>query len=181
MGSGISREWSVRQRIWKQSQEQNALLRVNISAMGIQYVPVISKYCPMITSLDVSNNMISTLPDHLQRFQSLSSLDVSTNQLSNLPVFLSNFATLTDLRASDNNITQISDELVLSSLKSLFLCRNYLDQGLPTRFCQSCQSSLRVLRISNNGLGCGVTQPLANLTALVELRIGVNNLGGNLL
>jgi Leucine-rich repeat (LRR) protein len=184
MGSGVSREWSVKQRISEQSQEQNPLLRVSIAAMGMQYIPVISKFCPLITSLDVSNNMISALPEHLQRFHALTHLDVSTNQLSTLPVLLSALALLTDLRASDNSINHLPDALDLPSLNSLSLCRNYLGKGLPPHFCQSCQSSLKVLRLSDNGLGCGgshVSHALATLTALVELRLGSNSLGGDTL
>jgi hypothetical protein len=181
MGSGVSREWSVKQRISEQSQEQNPLLRVNITAMGMQYIPVISKYCPLITSLDVSNNMISALPEHLQRFHALTHLDVSTNQLSTLPVLLTALASLTDLRASDNSISHLPDALYLPSLKSLSLCRNYLDKGLPPGFCQSCRSSLKVLWLSDNGLDCGGDHGLAILTALVELHIGANSLGGDML
>jgi Leucine-rich repeat (LRR) protein len=126
MGSGISSEWSVSKRITEQSREQDPLLRVSIASMGIAQMPVISKLCPMVTALDVSNNMVAALPDHLQRLYLLAALDVSTNQLATLPTFLSSFTSLTDLRASDNNITELPEALSMSSLTSLSLCRNYL-------------------------------------------------------
>jgi leucine-rich repeat protein SHOC2 len=126
MGSGISSEWSVRNRITEQSQEQDPLLRVSIASMGVAQMPVISNLCPMVTALDVSNNMIAALPDHLQRLYLLAVLDVSTNQLAALPTFLGSFTSLTDLRASDNNITELPESLSMSGLTSLSLCRNYL-------------------------------------------------------
>jgi Leucine-rich repeat (LRR) protein len=181
MGAGISGEWTVRRRIWEQSLEQDPFLRVSISSMGLNRVPVISRFCPIVTDLDISNNMITALPEHLQRIQNLSKLDVSTNQLSTLPDFLGSFVSLTDLRASDNNISQLPESLVLPSLTSLSICRNYLDHGLPAALCQSL-SSLKILRLSNNGLGpAAASSTVALLTALVELNISVNNLGSETL
>ncbi len=83
---------------------------------------------------------------------------------------------------SDNNMYQLPDSLVLPNLISLNLCRNYLDQGLPPLLCESFQSSLKILRLSNNGLS-HETAPatVALLTALVELDLGINSIGGETL
>ena len=173
MGSGISSEWSVQNRIREQSHEQDPLLRVSIASMGIAQMPVISKLCPMVTALDLSNNMIVSLPDHMQRLYLLAVLDVSTNQLATLPTFLSSFTSLTDLRASDNNITELPESFSMSGLTSLSLCRNYLYQGLPPLLCQSFHSSLKTLLLSNNGLTPpAVSATLVLLTALVTLNLG---------
>jgi Leucine-rich repeat (LRR) protein len=181
MGTGISSAWTVRRRILDQSQVQDPFLRVSIASMGLSHVPVISSFCPMVTNLDISNNMISALPEHLQRFQHLSTLDVSTNQLATLPSFLGSFVSLTDLRASDNNIVQLPESLVLPSLTSLSICRNYLEHGLPATLCQS-MSCLKILLLSNNGLGpAAASSTIILLTALVELNLSVNNLGAETL
>jgi Leucine-rich repeat (LRR) protein len=180
MGSGISSEWSVRKRILQQAQEQNPLLRVSVAAMGIKVIPVIGKFCPLVTYLNLSNNIITALPDHLKRLPHLTALDVSTNNIASLPEFLSALAHLQDLRASDNNIFRLPESLILPSLTSLSLCRNYLEEGLPPALCYSCHSTLRVLRLSNNGLGCArASETVSLLTSLVELDLGINNLGGD--
>ena len=173
----MSGEWSVRRRILEQLKERDPLLSASLASMGMTCVPVISMFCPMLTMLDLSNNMITVIPEHLQRFVHLSTLDVSTNQLSSLPDFLASFTCLTVLRASDNNISQLPESLTAPSITNLSLCRNYLSLGLHATLCQSL-SSLKILHLSNNGLGPAATATLVFLTALVELNLGVNNLGG---
>jgi internalin A len=182
MGSGISGGMAVRKRILDQAEEQNPLLRVRISSMGLNSLPNISKICPFATSLDASNNIIRALPDSLLKLPHISILDVSTNQLSILPEFLSAMLSLTDLRASDNNLHRLPDSLVLPSLTSLSLCRNYLEHALPALLCESFQSSLKVLRMSSNGLS-HITAPasVVLLTALIELDLSINSVGGETL
>ena len=182
MGSGVSNAWSVKRRIQEQTEAQNPLESANLSSMGLTAVPNISKICPLISSLNVSNNIIAALPEHLQRFLGLTMLDVSSNQLTTLPEFLSTIGRLKDLRASDNNIRELPDGLVLPSLASLTLCRNYLDQGLTPLLCQSCQSSLQLLHLSSNGLGHDTAnKAILILTALVDVDLSQNNLGGDML
>lgn len=123
--------------------------------------------------------MIASLPNHLLKLPHISVLDISTNQISTLPEFLSGLVSLTDLRASDNNMHRLPHSLVLPGLTSLSICRNYLDDALPPLLCQSFQSSLRILRLSNNGLShISAPATVVLLTALVELNIGINSVGG---
>jgi internalin A len=150
--------------------------------MGLENLPDISKLCPFATALDISNNIIAALPSHLTKLPHVSILDISTNQLSTLPDFLSALACLTDLRASDNNIRSLPNSLVLPHLTSLTMCRNYLDHAFPPLLCESFQSSLKVLRLSNNGLNHHTAPAsIRLLTALVELDLGVNCVGGDTL
>ena len=182
MGSGVSNAWSVKRRIQEQTEAQNPLESANLSAMALTSIPNMSKMCPLISSLNASNNIITALPEHVQRFLNLTTLDVSSNQLTTLPEFLSAIVRLKELRASDNNIRELPDGLVLPSLASLTLCRNYLDRGLSPLLCQSCQSSLQLLHLSSNGLGYGTApKTILILSALVDLDLSLNNLGGDVL
>jgi Leucine-rich repeat (LRR) protein len=182
MGSGVSGNWSAKRRIREQMQQQNPLESANLPSMGLTSIPDMSKLCPSILSLDVSNNIIAELPEYLQRFQNLIKLDLSNNQLTTLPCFLSAIVRLKELRASDNNICKLHDEFVLPSLSMLTICRNHLNQGLPSLLCHSFQSSLQVLHLSANGLTpCAAAITIVMLTALVELNLGLNNLGGDTL
>jgi Leucine-rich repeat (LRR) protein len=163
-------------------ESQNPLESANLSSMGLTAIPNLSKQCPSIFSLDVSNNIIPNLPEHLPRFPNLTMLNVSSNQLSTLPGFLSAIVRLTDLRASDNNICRLPDDLSLPGLSSLMLCRNHLEQGLSYKLQNSFESSLQLLHLSCNGLVHGAApRTILLLTALVELNLSSNNLGGDAL
>lgn len=182
MGSMVSSTWSAKKRIRQQMEAQNPLEKAHLPSMGLTAVPNISKLCPSIFSLDVSNNIINSLPEHLQRFPNLTMLNVSNNQLTTLPGFLSGIVQLKELRASDNNIQNLPQSLILPGLSTLTLCRNYLNQGLSSVLCQSLQSSLQLLHLSSNGLANGVAPRVAlMLTSLVELDLSLNNLGGDVL
>ncbi len=182
MGSAVSSNWSAKRRIKEQIQTQNPLESAHLPSMGLTAVPNMSKLCPLISSLDLSNNIITDLPEHLQRFPNLTLLNISNNQLCTLPVFLSAVIQLKDLRASDNNIRKLPEALILPGLSTLTLCRNYLNQGLSPLLCQSFKSSLHVLHLSSNGLMHGVaTRTILMLSALVELDLSLNNMGGDLL
>ena len=182
MGSAVSSNWSAKKRIQQQMEAQNPLESAHLPSMGLTAIPNMSKLCPLISSLDVSNNIITDLPEHLQRFPNLTLLNISNNQLTTLPAFLSAVIQLKDLRASDNNIRKLPEALILPGLSTLTLCRNYLNQGLSPLLCQSFQSSLHVLHLSSNGLTHGVApRTILMLSALVELDLSLNNLGGDVL
>jgi Leucine-rich repeat (LRR) protein len=182
MGSAVSSNWSAKRRIQEQMETQNPLESAYLPSMGLTAVPNMSKLCPLISSLDVSNNIITDLPEHLQRFPNLTLLNISNNQLTTLPAFLSAVIQLKDLRASDNNIRKLPEALILPGLSTLTLCRNYLNQGLSPLLCQSFQSSLHILHLSSNGLTRGVApRTILKLSALVELDLSLNNLGGDVL
>ena len=182
MGSIVSSTWSAKERVRQQMEVQSPLEKANLPSMGLTVIPNISKMCPMIFSLDVSNNIIDSLPEHLQRFPNLTMLNVSNNQLTTLPCFLSAIVQLKELLASDNNIRNLPEAFTLPGLSTLTLCRNYLNQGLSPVLCSSFQSSLKLLHLSSNGLANGVAPKVVlMLTSLVELDLSLNNLGGDVL
>ncbi len=182
MGSIVSSTWSAKKRIRDQMEFQNPLEKANLSSMGLTVVPNTCKLCPSICSLDISNNIIHSIPEHLQRFPNLTMLNVSNNQLTTLPSSLSFILQLKELLASDNNIQYLPEALNLPSLSTLTLCRNYLNQGLSSSLCQSFQSSLQLLHISSNGFAKDVAPSFVPiLTSLVELDLSLNNLGGDVL
>ena len=182
MGSVVSGTMSAKRRIRDQMEAQSPFQSANLSSMALTAVPNLSSLCPSISSLDVSNNIIPKLPDCLARFSNMTLLNVSSNQLTTLPCFLSSIVHLKELRASDNNICQLPEALILPGLCSLTLCRNNLEQGLAPLLCHSFESSLQHLYIACNGLVYGAApRTILMLTALVELDLSLNNLGGDVL
>jgi Leucine-rich repeat (LRR) protein len=80
-----------------------------------------------VTYLDVSSNLISTLPDKFSHLGTLVYLNVAANSLRALPDSLSSLVALTSLNAMNNSISMLPASLrALSSLTHLDLSNNQL-------------------------------------------------------
>jgi predicted ATPase len=80
-----------------------------------------------LTSLNLSDNQLTTLPDSLGQLTQLTSLNLSDNQLTTLPDSLGQLTQLTSLNLSNNQLTSLPDSLInLKQIQNLNLNRNLL-------------------------------------------------------
>lgn len=127
---------------------------------------------PALTHLDVSRNMIQTVPAHFAHLTKLQYLDLSDNHIGttgkNQDAVLCSLTSLTSLNLSGNTVLLVSAKLFssLSMLEELSLCNCKLTK-LPMGIAQA--TRLRILRISNNPNLLGLPSDLWKLTSLHEL------------
>ena len=81
-----------------------------------------------LLDLDVSHNVLTTLPLELKELCLLQTLNLSHNQFSEVPEVIGNLPALTELNLAHNNLVEVgSDELTAcQSLKTVDLCGNAL-------------------------------------------------------
>jgi len=99
------------------------------------------------TSLDLSGNELTTLPESLGRLSQLTYLDLSGNELTTLPKSLGQLSQLTSLDLSRNELTTLPESLgKLTQLTSLDLLNNPLNPELDAAYNQSTEAVLEYLR-----------------------------------
>jgi Leucine-rich repeat (LRR) protein len=80
-----------------------------------------------ITSLDLSKNTISNLPDYFDGLSNLKDLDLSKNNIKNLPDSILNLPALEFLNISSNPLEELSNNIVqLKNLKKLYMSETNL-------------------------------------------------------
>ena len=125
------------------------------------------------TTLYLSFNQLTSLPESLGILTSLNGLSLSFNQLTSLPEWLGNLTSLTYLDLSGNQLTSLPESLGnLTSLTTLNLRANGLT-SLPEWLGNL--TSLRGLSLSDNGL-TSLPEWLGNLTSLRGLDLRGNPL-----
>ena len=85
-----------------------------------------------ITSLDCSNNRLTSLPSELGNLTNLTRLSCSTNQLTSLPSELGNLTNLTRLSCSTNQLTSLPSELGNLTNLTYLSCSNNQLTSLPS-------------------------------------------------
>ena len=129
------------------------------------------KKCLHLKHLTILHSEIYTIHESILRLPSLTSLDLSDNSITNLPEFFNE--NLRHLSISRNNISKIDNDLSsLSKLVSLSLEGNKLTvipQGINNL------SNLRGLNLNRNNLK-NLPSSIEKLSNLQELTIGYNNL-----
>ena len=108
----------------------------------------------MITTLNLSGNMLTSLPDCLDILVNLEALDISSNALTVLPPSLTSLSKLNTLIASNNQLTS---------------------ESFPKNFSQLFRHSLKVLSLGGNLL-TSIPLELFDLTNLQSLYLGGNQI-----
>jgi Leucine-rich repeat (LRR) protein/serine/threonine protein phosphatase PrpC len=91
----------------------------------------------LLQSLNVTNNLLSTIPTEFGQFQCLSRLSISNNTFTKFPMVVCDITSLTYLDISFNKITEFPHELgQLQNLQSLFAIANRITGILPDCFTQ---------------------------------------------
>ncbi|XP_039983853.1 leucine-rich repeat-containing protein 40 [Xiphias gladius] len=126
-----------------------------------------------LTKLLLSSNMLTQLSDDIRLLAGLTTLDLHDNQLSSLPRALGELQELQQLRLSHNQLTSLPVEVcILKNLRSLTIQQNLLE-SLPEELGQL--QNLTELDLSNNHLK-GLPSSLGHLTCLQKLNLCHNNL-----
>ncbi|XP_072247158.1 leucine-rich repeat-containing protein 18 [Leuresthes tenuis] len=115
---------------------QDGRCRLTLSNMGITVFPKCLFKLTSVDELDLSRNLIETLPDNIGSFSSLRWLDLHSNKLASLPESMGTLVGLTHLNLSNNCLTFAglpSSLGHLINLTSLNLGLNQLD-ALPPSF-----------------------------------------------
>lgn len=121
-----------------------------------------------LTTIDLSNNSISSLPDELGSLTKLTSLNLCDNNINAVPDSCYLLTELTDLNLAGNSITSLSDKIgYLVKLKMLNLSGNALT-GLPATLWDL--TELTTLSMSGNAIGT-LSDEIGNLTKLTDLDI----------
>jgi Leucine-rich repeat (LRR) protein/GTPase SAR1 family protein len=129
---------------------------------------------PQLTSLDLSRNQLSTLPESFGKLTQLTSLYLEDNQLSTLPESFGKLTQLTSLDLEDNRLSTLPESFgKLTQLTSLDLSRNQLST-LPESFGKLAQ--LTSLDLRNNQLLSTLPKSFDKLTQLTSLDLSRNQL-----
>ncbi|XP_067454161.1 leucine-rich repeat-containing protein 40 isoform X2 [Thunnus thynnus] len=126
-----------------------------------------------LTKLLLSSNQLTQLSDDIRLLPGLSTLDLHDNQLSSLPSALGELQELQQLRLSHNQLRSLPVEVyTLKNLRSLTLQQNLLE-SLPEELGQL--ENLTELDLSNNQL-TSLPSTLGRLTCLQKLHLCHNKL-----
>ena len=99
--------------------------------------------------LDVSFNLLATLPEAISKLTNLQELYISNNKLSSLPESIGSLSLLRVIKANNNVLTTLPSIGSLQHLEELVVAENVL-VSLPEDIGYCC--SLRVLHAQNNAL-----------------------------
>jgi Leucine-rich repeat (LRR) protein len=121
---------------------------IDVSNNLLPTLPMRIDQCVHLTSLDLQHNMIGELPSTIASLKHLQILNISSNRLSHMLHAVHLCTSLTELRFEDNCITQLSHDFMrLTNLTRLSMHHNYLSTfpDFIHKFVK-----LRVLDLHNN-------------------------------
>jgi Leucine-rich repeat (LRR) protein len=146
---------------------------INISGNLLFSLPAEIGQLKNLKELDLHDNQLSTLPAEIGQLTNLTSLDISNNQLSELPAEIWQLKNLTRLWLSDNQLSELPAEIgQLTNLTELVLPYNELST-LPAEIGQL--TELTVLILSDNQLST-LPAEIGQLKSLTELYLSRNKL-----
>ncbi|KAM4575578.1 leucine-rich repeat-containing protein 40 [Fundulus diaphanus] len=126
-----------------------------------------------LTKLLLSSNQLKQLSEDIKLLPALTTLDLHDNQLTTLPSALGELQELQQLRLSHNKLSSLPAEVcALKNLRSLTLQQNLLE-NLPEELGQL--GNLTELDLSNNSLE-HLPSSVGNLSALQKVILGHNKL-----
>eukprot|EP01133_Synstelium_polycarpum_P012205 gene12205-14287_t len=127
-----------------------------------------------LQTLDLSINLITSIPTTLAKLSNLKVLNLSKNQLTEIPVSVRSLAKLHNLSVDYNRITTISEKALvkLSRLAKLTMCNNQIS-ALPYSIHNL--TSLIELNVSHNQLE-SMPESICYLASLKKLDLNNNNI-----
>ncbi|XP_028258823.1 leucine-rich repeat-containing protein 40 [Parambassis ranga] len=151
--------------------EQTDLTKLLLSSNQITQLSDDIRLLPSLTTLDLHDNLLSSLPSALAELKELQQLHLSHNQLSSLPEEVCTLGNLCSLTLQQNLLESLPEELgQLRNLTELDLSNNRL-KSLPCSL--GCLTHLRKINLCHNKLSC-LPDSIAQLTN-VELLDCSNN------
>ncbi|UCV21149.1 leucine-rich repeat-containing protein kinase family protein [Ferribacterium limneticum] len=146
--------------------------RLKLACGLSEFPPEIFALADTLEILDLSGNMLATLPDDLPRLNKLRILFCSDNRFTELPAVLGQCAELEMLGFKANRIRQVPAAALPARLRWLILTDNQLAE-LPPEIGRC--SRLQKLMLAGNQLR-SLPPEMANCTGLELLRIAANQL-----
>ena len=158
-----------------------ALTSLNLSNNQLSSFPNQILELEQLQDLSLSRNLISTLPENIDNLTELTSLDLSIADISDLPGSISNLKSLTSLNLDGNSLGYSREGVLdrigtLKSLTRLYLSRNLLEGSVLDSI--ENLTSLTHLDLRENRFSGPIPAYIGNLTALQELDISFNRLSG---
>ncbi|XP_061834441.1 leucine-rich repeat-containing protein 40 [Nerophis lumbriciformis] len=141
--------------------EQTDLTKLLLSSNQLTSLSEDIGLLPALTTLDLHDNRLQTLPSALGQLQELQQLQLSHNQLTSLPLEVFSLKSLRSLTLQQNQLEVLPEELgQLEALTELDVSNNQLEE-LPSSLGRLC--CLQKLNLSRNKLAC-LPHSLARLT-----------------
>ncbi|XP_013863529.1 leucine-rich repeat-containing protein 40 isoform X2 [Austrofundulus limnaeus] len=153
--------------------EQTDLTKLLLSSNQLKCLSDDIRLLPGLTTLDLHDNQLNSLPGALGELQELQQLRLSHNQLSSLPVEVFSLKNLRCLTLQQNLLESLPEELgQLQSLTELDVSNNHL-LGLPSSI--GCLTKLQKLSLCQNKLP-SLPDSLSHLTEVKLLDLSSNQL-----
>lgn len=145
--------------------------RITISAQLKTFPKELFKYTETLEILDLSNNLISEVPDEIVQFKKLRILFLSNNQFTVFPLILGQCRKLSMIGFKSNNIGFIPEHAFPETLQWLILTNNCVE-SIPASIGKCLP--LQKVALAGNKL-TGLPIEMANCKNLALLRISVNH------
>ncbi|KAL7229113.1 hypothetical protein ACSBR2_007749 [Camellia fascicularis] len=160
---------------------------INLCHLDVSYnllsseIPSTLGHCTSLEMLRLGNNFFNgTIPSSLSFLRGLGELGLANNNLSGeVPVELGSLSKLAIVNIEANNLRgSISPFTNLSSLRDLFLDRNYFNGSFPDGFDRL--KNLQILALGINRLSGVIPASLFNHSSLTSFDVIVNQIQGSL-
>ena len=158
-----------------------ALTSLNLSNNQLSSFPTQVIQLEKLQDLNLGRNQIATLPANIANLEELASLNLSYNDIADLPTSISELELLTDLNLAANNLSRsrtstLNTITTLKSLARLNLSSNSLAGSVPSSFRNL--TDLTHLDLSRNGFSGHIPTYISTLTELQDLNMSNNRLFG---
>ncbi|WP_158447900.1 leucine-rich repeat domain-containing protein [Aquimarina longa] len=151
--------------------KEGRVTSLNLSNKNISTIPASFGYLEGLTFINLNHNNLISIPIEIGKLTKLTVLNLSENDLINLPKEIGKLTKLTALNLYSNGLTSIPIEIGnLVNLKMLYLKLNRLT-SIPVEIGNLTQ--LTALNLSSTSL-TDIPVEIGNLTNLTTLSIGYN-------
>ncbi|KAK8937082.1 hypothetical protein KSP39_PZI011803 [Platanthera zijinensis] len=153
----------------------SSLTTLNLSENSLLSLPTAIGFLSSLTELSFRANRITELPNSMGDLLSLSHLNMAANQISSLPMFLGKLVNLVELNCSSNKLSSLPDAIgQLIHLKKLNIEANNIEE-IPHTI-GNCKS-LAEFRADYNHLKC-LPEAIGRLEFLEVISVRYNNIKG---
>jgi Leucine-rich repeat (LRR) protein len=148
-----------------------SITTLNLCQLQLRTIPPEIGWCSQLSKIDLSSNQITSIPEVIGQLSQLSELLLSNNQITSISDVIGQLSKLSNLVLSNNQITSIPDVIgQLSTLSSLALSNNQI-KSIPDAIGQL--SKLLSLALFNNQI-TSIPDAIGQLSKLLYLHLSNN-------